>query len=56
MSRRKIVKFEVSSARARIYYEETDNNIYYTPEGVLDVTRKLTDMCKELEAMSIRGF
>lgn len=55
MSKQKIIKFEVSSPHARIYYEETETNHYYTPEGVLHMTSSFANMCIELETILIKG-
>ncbi len=51
MSKQKIVKFEVSSPHARIYYEETETNASYTPEGVLYITSKFANICTQLETI-----
>lgn len=55
MRKQKTVKFEVNSAHARILYEDTDSDVYYTPNGVMTIARFLTDMCKELETISLKG-
>lgn len=55
MSKQKTVKFEVSSPHARIYYEETETNASYTPEGVLYMTSKFANICTALETILTKG-